>query len=89
MELILFCVLIAISVLVISIGLFRPEHTEMVLIGFVFLFLLALNLESGGVDYKTGAITNSTFGYTVMGRVSLLIGRVQFLVEKWLGIAGQ
>jgi hypothetical protein len=25
------------------------------------------------------------FGYTVMGRVSLLIGRVQFLVEDWIG----
>lgn len=25
------------------------------------------------------------FGYTVMGRVSLLIGRVQFLVEDWVG----
>lgn len=25
------------------------------------------------------------FGYTVMGRVSLLIGRVQFLIEDWLG----
>jgi hypothetical protein len=27
----------------------------------------------------------ASFGYTVMGRVSLLIGRVQFLVEDWLG----
>ena len=25
------------------------------------------------------------FGYTVMGRVSLLIGRVQFLTEDWIG----
>ncbi len=25
------------------------------------------------------------FGYTVMGRVSLLIGRVQFLIDDWLG----
>ena len=25
------------------------------------------------------------FGYTVMGRVSLLIGRVQFLAEDWVG----
>ncbi|MCK4632870.1 MAG: hypothetical protein KAT79_06330 [candidate division Zixibacteria bacterium] len=25
------------------------------------------------------------FGYTVMGRVSLLIGRMQFLVEDWVG----
>lgn len=28
------------------------------------------------------------FGYTVMGRVSLLIGRVQFLVEDWIGSFG-
>ncbi len=25
------------------------------------------------------------FGYTVMGRVSLLIGRVQFLIDDWIG----
>ena len=25
------------------------------------------------------------FGYTVMGRVSLLIGRVQFLINDWIG----
>ena len=25
------------------------------------------------------------FGYTVMGRVSLLIGRTQFLIEDWIG----
>ncbi len=29
------------------------------------------------------------FGYTVMGRVSLLIGRVQFLVEDWIGSFSQ
>ncbi|KAA3635030.1 MAG: hypothetical protein DWP97_05610 [Calditrichaeota bacterium] len=29
------------------------------------------------------------FGYTVMGRVSLLIGRVQFLVEDWVGSFNQ
>jgi hypothetical protein len=26
------------------------------------------------------------YGYTVMSRVSLLIGRFQFLLEDWLGI---
>jgi hypothetical protein len=30
----------------------------------------------------------ASFGYTVMGRVSLLIGRVQFLLTDWLGVAG-
>ena len=29
----------------------------------------------------------ASFGYTVMGRVSLLIGRVQFLLFEWLKIA--
>jgi len=28
----------------------------------------------------------ATFGYTVMARVSLLIGRAQFLLRDWLGI---
>jgi hypothetical protein len=27
----------------------------------------------------------ASFGYTVMGRVSLLIGRVQFLIQDWVG----
>jgi hypothetical protein len=29
----------------------------------------------------------ATFGYTVMGRITLLIGRFQFLLRDWLGIA--
>ncbi len=29
-----------------------------------------------------------SFGYTVMGRVSLLIGRMRFLLIDWLGIGG-
>jgi len=29
------------------------------------------------------------FGFTVMGRVSLLIGRVQFLIEDWIGSFAQ
>ncbi|HOF66423.1 MAG TPA: hypothetical protein PLX54_03555 [Candidatus Fermentibacter daniensis] len=28
----------------------------------------------------------ATFGFTVMGRISLLIGRVQFLLSDWLGL---
>ena len=28
----------------------------------------------------------ATFGFTVMGRISLLIGRVQFLLGDWLGV---
>ncbi len=28
----------------------------------------------------------ATFGFTVMGRISLLIGRIQFLLGDWLHI---
>lgn len=28
----------------------------------------------------------ATFGFTVMGRISLLIGRIQFLLNDWLGL---
>jgi len=30
----------------------------------------------------------ATFGYTVMGRITLLIGRFQFLLRDWLGVGG-
>jgi hypothetical protein len=30
----------------------------------------------------------ATFGYNVMGRISLLIGRFQFLLTDWLGLVG-
>ncbi len=28
----------------------------------------------------------ASFGYTIMARMSLLIGRVTFLLQKWLGV---
>ena len=30
----------------------------------------------------------ASFGYTVMGRVSLLVGRLTFLFQDWLGLIG-
>lgn len=30
----------------------------------------------------------ASFGYTVMGRISLLVGRITFLFDQWLGITG-
>lgn len=61
MYLTLWVVFLALGLLIISIGLFRPEHTEMAIIGFVFLFLLGLNLETGSIDYKIGTQTNLTY----------------------------
>ena len=55
-----------------------------------FFFSLEHRGFVGGVA-KVGIIFlmigfGASFGYTVMARVSLLIGRVQFLLEDWLGL---
>jgi len=72
MELILFTILIAVALTITAIGLFKPEHTEMALIGFLFLFLLALSFEAEGIDYADGTITNSSFYYSDYGNYTLL-----------------
>jgi hypothetical protein len=47
----------------IALGLFRPEHTELSLVGFVFLFLLGIVILNGQLVYKIGTSTNSSFDY--------------------------
>lgn len=56
---------VAISLLLIGIGLFKAEHTELPLVGFFFLFLLALTILSGSVEYKIGTETNMSYSYDV------------------------
>ena len=55
-----------------------------------FFFSLEHKGVGGGVS-KWGILVlmvafGASFGYTVMARISLLIGRVQFLMEKWLNL---
>jgi len=68
--------------------------TLTILIGVVaVLFYFFFSIEHKG---PAGAVSRvgiwflmisfgASFGYTVMGRVSLLIGRVEFLIHTWLG----
>ena len=58
---------------------------------FYFFFSLE-HKRTGKTVSKIGVLFlmvsfGASFGYTVMGRVSLLIGRVQFLLYDWLKIA--
>jgi hypothetical protein len=59
----IYLVLIAISVIMILIGLIWSYHSEYTLIGFIFMFLLGLMLSQGSVTYKIGSGTNTTFSY--------------------------
>jgi len=63
MDLILFCVFLSLSLALVALGLFRPEHTELSLIGFVFLFLLSFLIIGNDIQYKVGEITNTTYDY--------------------------
>jgi hypothetical protein len=56
---------------------FSKEHTGLVFGGLARVGVWFLMVAFGG-----------SFGYTVMGRISLLIGRIQFLVGDWLHLLG-
>ncbi len=62
-----------------------------VLTSLIYFFFSAEHKGVLGVSAKIGIWFimigfGATFGYTVMSRISLLIGRVQFLMTDWLGI---
>ena len=70
-------------------------NTLLILIGVVsVLFYFFFSMEHKGVIGGVSVIGiwflmiafGASFGYTVMARMSLLIGRMQFLLKDWLGI---
>lgn len=52
-----------ISLIFIGLGLYRLEHTELSLVGFVFMFLLSMVVIGGNLTYQTGETVqiNNTF----------------------------
>lgn len=61
MDLFFFIIILAISIILIIIGLIIREHTELSIIGFAFLFMLAMILITSDIQRKTGE--NSTVEY--------------------------
>ena len=64
MDLTLFGVFLALSLVLIGLGLFVREHTELSLIGFVLMFLLSTVVLNNDIQYKIGTNTTSNFTYT-------------------------
>jgi len=58
MYLILFITFLVISLVLIALGFYKTEHTELSLVGFLFLFLLSLVVLNGQIQYKTGIALN-------------------------------
>lgn len=63
MELILFVIFLVLSFILIALGLFKSEHSELSLIGFLFLFLLSLIIITNSVSYQVGTQTNVSYFY--------------------------
>ena len=72
MDLTLFVILLVLSLFLILLGLYRTEHTEFSLIGFLFLFLLSILILHQDVTYKIGYNTTSNFNYSYVGNDTVL-----------------
>ena len=70
MILSLYAFLVFVSLVMIVLGLARPNESAMAIIGFTFLFLLSFILMNGNLEYETGSNTTSTFAYDDTGMIN-------------------
>ncbi len=62
-----------------------------VMCGLIYFFFSKEHKGAFGTGARTGIIVlmvtfGASFGYTVMARISLLVGRMQYLFGDWLGV---
>jgi len=65
MDLILFVIFLLLSFLLIILGLIKTEHSELALIGFVFLFLLSIVLIANDIQIKSGYDIEEAYIYAL------------------------
>lgn len=80
MILTLFGFIMIVALVMITIGLAKPSESAQALIGFSFLFILAIIIIGGNVQYKVGDEINSTYNYDSQNRVS---GSTQITQERY------
>lgn len=57
-------VLVALCLVLITLGLSKPTESAQAILGFFLLFLLSLIVLNGTLEYPTGANISTTYGYT-------------------------
>lgn len=79
MILTLYIFLVAISLIFVGIGLFRPHDSlGYSLIGFGLLFILSVVMLTGNLEYETGANTNTTYIYDSASRINYSIQDISY-----------
>jgi len=64
MILILYVTLLALSLVLVVIGLTRSHESAQALLGFFFIFLLSFYIINGKVEYSNGANTTTEYHYS-------------------------
>jgi hypothetical protein len=75
MILVFFAMFVTLALVLIGLGLLNREHSELALIGFLFLFLLSLIIINGDIQYKSGETVTNTYNCysTCVANSSLLL----------------
>lgn len=80
----LFAFFVAISLVLIIIGLARPTESAQALIGFFFLFLLSFTIMGDNLEYQSGEIRNTTYSYlAVNGSIDYTIETITYTYDTW------
>ena len=83
MILSLYVILVGIAVILILIGLLKPEESAQSLVGFLFLFLLSIILLNGNLEYETGINTSLNLNYDVNGTLTSTDQIVSYTYEDF------
>ena len=64
MELILFISFVFVALVLVALGLFFSDHTEVALLGFLLFFLVGMIMLTGTITHKVGTENNITCAYS-------------------------
>lgn len=71
------------SVILIVVGLFRPQDSIFALFGFLFLFLLGLIILNTNLQYESGSNINSSYIYEADGTVNKTIQTINYTYDSY------
>lgn len=63
MELVLFALFFLLSLVFLGYGIFKPIHSEFLVIGFLTIFLLSFFMINNNIQIPTGTNTTTTYAY--------------------------
>jgi len=79
----LWALMVIVSLVLVTIGLVKPDQTAQAIIGFFFLFLLAMPLLTGNIEIETGTNVTSYFSYDENGSIAGATQNLDYSYVIW------